>query len=178
MNTLQAGTAVERWRALECHRSGLSQFVFWLVRERLITNDIVQTVMGRVCLEPSMSLDHSSLQMRLFTEAVREHLRLVQVKGNIPPELFWRASDARQGLDSEIEIGSVSTLRCAILEMTDDHRLPLVMQMLGGFEPDDIAEVLNLPARVVYRRLSSAREQLRAQCDPYGREKTPAEGLA
>jgi RNA polymerase sigma-70 factor (ECF subfamily) len=58
----------------------------------------------------------------------------------------------------------MSDLRRAILSLPDDYRVPLVMQILGGFTTAEIASELNLSVTAVLTRLFRARNRLRELC--------------
>jgi RNA polymerase sigma-70 factor (ECF subfamily) len=48
------------------------------------------------------------------------------------------------------------------------YREPLLLQVLGGFTLEDIAEVLDLPGNTVATRLHRARQKLRMMLEPQG----------
>jgi len=73
------------------------------------------------------------------------------------------ASDGDVGLDD---------LRRAIMQLPDEYREPLVMQVLGGLTTNEIAAELKLTQQAVLTRLFRARNRLRTI---YGL--TPAEDL-
>ena len=69
--------------------------------------------------------------------------------GSESPELA--AAEEQQTLD----------LRRAILELEDDYREPLVLQVLMGLTTDEIASQLGLTQAAVLTRLFRARQKLR-----------------
>jgi RNA polymerase sigma-70 factor (ECF subfamily) len=57
--------------------------------------------------------------------------------------------------------GERAELRRAMLQLPDEYRIPLVMQVLGGFTTDEIARELGLSTPAVLTRLFRARNRLR-----------------
>jgi RNA polymerase sigma-70 factor (ECF subfamily) len=80
-------------------------------------------------------------------------------------ETLLRAWKARGSLDDPslgaAEDPRIGELRAAILLLPDDHRAPLVMQVLGGVTTAQIAAELNLSQPAVLTRLFRARDKLR-----------------
>ena len=60
------------------------------------------------------------------------------------------------GDDSEVQ-----TRRLAIMKLPMEYREPLIMQVLGGFSTEEIAQELSLSATAVLTRLFRARNKLR-----------------
>jgi RNA polymerase sigma-70 factor (ECF subfamily) len=58
--------------------------------------------------------------------------------------------------------GELLDLRGAILQLPDEYREPLVMQVLGGYSTAEIAKEMNLSTPAVLTRLFRARNRLRA----------------
>ena len=56
-------------------------------------------------------------------------------------------------------------LRRALAALPDEYREPLLLQVLGGYSSEEIAELLGIKAGAVMTRLSRARQKLRARLD-------------
>ena len=67
------------------------------------------------------------------------------------------AEDTQLATDGEELVG----LRLAITQLPEEYRVPLVMQVLGGFTTDEIARELALSTAAVLTRLFRARNRLR-----------------
>jgi RNA polymerase sigma-70 factor (ECF subfamily) len=59
-------------------------------------------------------------------------------------------------------------LHSALRRLPLMYREPLLLQVLGGFTLEDIAEVLDLPGNTVATRLHRARQKLRMMLEPQG----------
>jgi RNA polymerase sigma-70 factor (ECF subfamily) len=66
--------------------------------------------------------------------------------------------DSHQDLDTSTE---AYVLRQALSKLNEDYREPLVLQVLGGFSCDEIAQQLGLTKTTVMTRLFRARQTLR-----------------
>ena len=153
-----AGSAFSR--VLEMLRPDLLRFAFWLARDRSVAEDVVQETLIRAWKSQNELKDPAAARPWLLTIVRREHARLYERK-RLPtvdvdeveaigdPSL---ATDGDAGLDD---------LRRAILQLPDEYREPLVMQVLGGFSTAEIAAELGLTQAAVLTRLFRARNRLR-----------------
>jgi RNA polymerase sigma-70 factor, ECF subfamily len=162
MNERQAEKRVadEFARLLEQVRPDLVRFAFWLARDRTVAEDVVQETLIRAWRAQGDLKDPAALKSWLFTIARREHARLYERKRL--PTLDIDDMVMRESADLAAEADSASLdLRAAIVKLTDEYREPLVMQVLGGFSTQEIAESLGLTQQAVLTRLFRARNQLR-----------------
>jgi RNA polymerase sigma-70 factor, ECF subfamily len=67
------------------------------------------------------------------------------------------AEDTQLATETDELVG----LRLAITQLPDEYRVPLVMQVLGGFTTDEIAQEMALSTAAVLTRLFRARNRLR-----------------
>ena len=61
-------------------------------------------------------------------------------------------------------------MRQALQALPEPYREPLLLQVLGGFSCEEIAKMLNITAGAVMTRLTRARQALRRDPAPGGRE--------
>ena len=162
MNPSHRGTTVLTpfSRLLEMLRPDLVRFAFWLARDRAVAEDVVQETLIRAWKSREELKDPAAARPWLLTIVRREHARLYERK-RLPtvdvdelealgdPSL---ASDGDAGLDD---------LRRAIMQLPDEYREPLVMQVLGGSTTNEIAGELGLTQAAVLTRLFRARNRLR-----------------
>jgi RNA polymerase sigma-70 factor (ECF subfamily) len=66
-------------------------------------------------------------------------------------------------------------LRRALAGLSEDYREPLLLQVLGGFSCDEIADTLGISASAVMTRLFRARKQMR---DLIGDDARQVKGVA
>ncbi len=107
-----------------------------------------------------MSLkDPAAARGWLLTIVRREHARLYERKRLEITDLdeVIAAEDHQLAAESDELVG----LRLAITQLPDEYRVPLVMQVLGGFTTDEIAKELTLSTPAVLTRLFRARNRLR-----------------
>ena len=134
-------------QVVERHRAELRRFAVWVALNRAHAEDIVQAAISSVCDAGGRCDDTALVRIELFAAAVREHLRSVQL-GHKPIVV--------PGEDLHID-----GLQRALLTLQDEYRLPLLMQVLGGFSATQISMELNLTTAVVHGRLLRAREHLK-----------------
>ena len=145
-------------------RPDLVRFAFWLARDRAVAEDVVQETLIRAWKSREELKDPAATRPWLLTIVRREHARLyerkrlptvdladVEAQGD-PALLASDSSDGDAGLDD---------LRRAILQLPDEYREPLVLQVLGGMTTAEIGEQLGLTQSAVLTRLFRARNRLR-----------------
>jgi RNA polymerase sigma-70 factor, ECF subfamily len=147
-------------RLVEPLRADVYRFVLWLARNRQVAEDVVQETMLRAWRSLPGLKDDGSVKQWLLTIARREHARL-----------FERKQHPTVNLDDLIEVESPvlasetlqpdDELHRAILQLEDEYREPLVLQVLMGYTTEEIAAQMNLNQGAVLTRLFRARNRLR-----------------
>jgi RNA polymerase sigma-70 factor (ECF subfamily) len=140
-------------------RPELLRFAWWLARDRAIAEDVVQEAMLRAWRSRDALKDPAAARGWLLTIVRREHARLYERKRLeiIDLDEVIAAEDTQLATDGDEIVG----LRLAMTQLPDDYRIPLVMQVLGGFTTDEIARELALSTPAVLTRLFRARNRLR-----------------
>ncbi len=92
---------------------------------------------------------------------VERKRRFVVLEGDLAEE---RGSPERQALGSEIG----DHVQSALLELPVEQRAPLVLRHFHGLSYDEMADVLDIPAKTVKSRLFSARRALRQRIEALG----------
>ncbi len=148
-------------RLFESLRPDLLRFAHWLSRDRGIAEDIVQESLLRAWRSRDSLKDAASARAWLLTIVRREHARLYERKRlelvSLDDEIEHNGGAFSAGDDSELQ-----ALRAAILQLPMEYREPLIMQVLGGFSTEEIAQELTLSVTAVLTRLFRARNKLRA----------------
>jgi len=146
-------------RLFETLRPELLRFAWWLARDRTVAEDVVQEAMLRAWRSRASLKDPAAARGWLLTIVRREHARLYERKHLEITDLdeVIAAEDPQLAADSDEMVG----LRLAITQLPDEYRVPLVMQVLGGFTTDEIAKELTLSTAAVLTRLFRARNRLR-----------------
>ena len=158
----QAGDGESRiTRLFESMRPDLLRFALWLTRDRSVAEDVVQEALLRAWRSRDALKDLSCARAWLLTIVRREHARLYERKRlelvglNDVTEHEGSAFLAKD--DSELH-----TLRGAIVKLPIEYREPLILQVLGGFSVEEIAQELSLSPSAVLTRLFRARNKLRS----------------
>ena len=141
-------------------RPELLRFAWWLARDRAIAEDVVQEAMLRAWRSRDALKDPAAARGWLLTIVRREHARLYERKRLeiIDLDEVMAAEDTQLAAAGDEMVG----LRLAMTQLPDDYRIPLVMQVLGGFTTDEIARELSLSTPAVLTRLFRARNRLRS----------------
>jgi RNA polymerase sigma-70 factor, ECF subfamily len=140
-------------------RPELLRFAWWLARDRAVAEDVVQEAMLRAWRSRDALKDPAAARGWLLTIVRREHARLYERKRLEIVDLdeVIAAEDTPLAADGDEMVG----LRLAMTQLPDDYRIPLVMQVLGGFTTEEIARELALSTAAVLTRLFRARNRLR-----------------
>ena len=128
-------------------RPELLRFAWWLCRDRAVAEDVVQEALLRAWRSRDSLKDPAAARGWLFTIVRREHARLYERKRLEITDLD--AVIAAEDSQLAIEDGELVGLREAITQLPEEYRVPLVMQVLGGFTTDEIAKELALSTPAV-----------------------------
>jgi RNA polymerase sigma-70 factor (ECF subfamily) len=147
-------------RLLEMLRPDLLRFAFWLARDRAVAEDVVQETLIRAWKSREELKDPAAARPWLLTIVRREHARLFERKRlpTVDVEEVESLGDPALATDGD---AGLADLRRAIMQLPDEYREPLVLQVLGGFSTAEIAAQLELTQPAVLTRLFRARNRLR-----------------
>lgn len=143
--------------AVRSFSSDLYRFAYWLARDRYIAEELVQDCFQRAWSNWASLNDPVALKKWLFTILRREFLRRFERKQFDLVDIDDVESPAADGLDLDDVIG----LRQALANAPTGLRDVLLMQVLGGFSAEEIAELQQTSAGAITTRLSRARQWLR-----------------
>jgi RNA polymerase sigma-70 factor (ECF subfamily) len=141
-------------------RPELVRFACWLTRDRATAEDVVQEALLRAWRSREALKDPSACRAWILTIVRREHARLYERK-RLDTVNLEEVMAAPDGGPAAPEDGELAALRLAILKLPDDYRIPLVMQVIGGFSTQEIARELEISLPAVLTRLFRARNRLR-----------------
>lgn len=150
-------------RLLESMRPDLLRFAQWLCRDRAIAEDIVQESLLRAWKSRESLKDPAAARPWLLTIVRREHARLYERKRLelVPLDEIAETQLIAAVAEPESELFA---LRHAIMKLPVEYREPLVLQVIGGFTTEEIAQELALSSTAVLTRLFRARNKLRVIC--------------
>jgi RNA polymerase sigma-70 factor, ECF subfamily len=150
-------------------RPELLRFACWLARDRSVAEDVVQEALLRAWRSRESLKDQAAVRGWLLTIVRREHARLFERKRLETVDLHLAVAREDGALAAPPD-GEHAELHAALLQLPDEYRVPLVMQVLGGFSAAEIARELGLSLPAVLTRLFRARNRLRRI---YGLEPAP-----
>lgn len=136
----------------------LFRYAYGLCRNRHQAEDLVQETFLRAWRGQDSLRDAQAARCWLYTILRREFLRDVQRQR--PEAVDPDALDAIAPTDYDTSTEAF-VLRRALASLSLDYREPLLLQVLGGFNCEDIARMLELSPNAVMTRLSRARRKLR-----------------
>jgi RNA polymerase sigma-70 factor (ECF subfamily) len=146
----------ERFTALvQAWTVDLYRFAYWLARDRQRAEDLVQETFLRAWRSLAQLRDDQAAKSWLFTILRNEYHRrpaTIGDSGGIPAEETADNCDVTQDW----------IVRRHILALPEKYREPLLLQVLGGYDCDEIAVLLGVSRAAVMTRLFRARQKLRA----------------
>ena len=143
---------------VKAYSAELYRYAYWLCRDRFLAEDLVQEAFARAWSAWTSLRDEKAARSWLYRILHNEHARLYERKRlEIVEDQDLDALEDRslQSVFGEIE------LRQALHALPTTYREPLMLQVLGGFSCEEIAELLDLTPGAVMTRLSRARLALR-----------------
>jgi RNA polymerase sigma-70 factor (ECF subfamily) len=154
-------------RLFESLRPDLVRFAHWLARDRALAEDIVQESLLRAWRYRDALKDPAAARPWLLTIVRREHARMYERKRLelVPLEDIAETCADPRAADTEDDLFA---LRHGIMRLPLEYREPLVLQVLGGFSTEEIAQELKLSSTAVLTRLFRARNKLRVLCGMAG----------
>jgi len=140
--------------------SELYRYAYWKCRDRIQAEELVQETYLRAWKALDSLRDASAAKSWLFTIFRREYARQFERKRHqeVDFEDLIESPTARPTYDTSSE---AFALRRALAELAEDYREPLVLQVLGGFSCEEIADIMNISSSAVMTRLFRARKQMR-----------------
>ena len=154
------GNKEKRFDALVyAYSTRLFKYAYWLSGDRDVAEDLVQETFMRAWKALDTLRDESAAKTWLFTIAQRENAR----RFNRDKPAMIEYDDLIPACEMEScpeHVVERELMQRAIMSLKLDYREPLVMQILGGFTCDEIAQALNLNRGVVMTRLFRAKRKL------------------
>jgi RNA polymerase sigma-70 factor (ECF subfamily) len=136
------------------------RYAFWLCRDRTMAEELSQETFMRAWKSIDSLQDDKAAKSWLFTIVRRENARQYERKrlDTVDDPDFERVEAFRPEYDTSTE---AFVLRRALEALPEEYREPLVLQVIGGYSTDEIADQLGIKAGAVMTRLFRARKKLR-----------------
>jgi RNA polymerase sigma-70 factor (ECF subfamily) len=141
-------------------RRDMYRYAFWLSRDGALAEDVVQEAMVRAWRNLDSLRDDGAAKQWLLTIVRRENARQFERK-QLDTVDVDDLSGREEGMLASSHDTDVDDLRAQLLELPDEYREPLVLQVLMGYTTGEIAEVMELKQATVLTRLHRARNQLK-----------------
>lgn len=150
-----------RYEALvKALHSDLYRYAYWLTHDKQVAEDLVQETFLRAWRALDSLQDEKAAKSWLITILRRENARRFERKRFDMADYEEEAILDTESASAEQTIDN-GWLRDKISKLPPEYSEPLVLQVLGGYSGDDIAELLNLNKNTVMTRLFRARHQLK-----------------
>ena len=138
----------------------LYRYAYWLTHDKQVAEDLVQETFLRAWRALDSLKDEKAAKSWLITILRRENARRFERKRFDMSEYEEASIMDTQSTTTEQVIEN-QWLRDKIAELPPEYSEPLVLQVLGGYSGEDIANMLNLNKNTVMTRLFRARNQLK-----------------
>ncbi|KLV09356.1 RNA polymerase sigma factor [Photobacterium aquae] len=147
------------------HRD-LYRYAYWLCHDPHIAEDLVQETCLRAWRSLDSLQDDKAAKSWLITILRRENARRFERKqlDLVDIDDYAIADSQHVGSDSDNNLEQ-QMLRQQIMKLAPEYREPLVLQVMAGFNGDEIANILGLNRNTVMTRLFRARNQLKEQLE-------------
>lgn len=145
---------------VEAYSGDLYRYAYWLCFDRHTAEDLVQETFARAWRSLDGLRDDKAAKAWLMTTLRRENAR--RFERELPAMVDLAADllgDPHPGYDTRTE---AFALRRALAELPEDYREPLLLQVIGGYDGNEIATLMGLSHGAVMTRLFRARQKLRS----------------
>lgn len=135
------------------------RYAAWLSRDRAVAEDVVQEALLRAWKSLDALRDEEAAKQWLLTIVRRENARYFE-RRRLETVDIDELSAAQAAELAESPSEELRDMRAAILQLEDDYREPLVLQVLMGYSTREIAAMMGLTQGAVLTRLHRARNKL------------------
>jgi RNA polymerase sigma-70 factor, ECF subfamily len=143
---------------VRAYSAELYRYAFWLSRDRFTAEDLVQETFARAWSSWASLRDEGAARKWLYTILHNENARLFERKRlDIAQDQELDELEDHRLEDAYREI----EMHEALHALPVAYREPLLLQVLGGFSCEEIANLMNLSPGAVMTRLCRARLALR-----------------
>ena len=148
---------------VHAYSKDLFRYGYWLSRDHQIAEDLVQETFLRAWRAIDSLKDAKAAKSWLFTILRRENARRFEKKSAQAEltslddemlEVFATVDDTFASVD-------VLAVRAALHQLPGKYAEPLVLQVIGGYSCDEIAEIMEVKPGAVMTRVFRARQKLR-----------------
>lgn len=146
---------------VRAHTGDLFRYAYWLCGDSALAQDLTQETFLRAWRSLDALRETNAAKAWLITILRREHARLYERKQLDTTDIGEIDLDDRDILGPE-QVGEDAIVRAAMLKLEPKYREPLLLQVLGGFSCEEIAQELGLGSAAVMTQLFRARQKLKS----------------
>ena len=149
-------------RLVRAYSAELYRYAYWLSRDRFTAEDLVQETFARAWSSWPSLRDEGAARKWLYAILHNENARLFERKRlDIADDQELDALEDHRLGDAYSEI----EMREALHALPESYREPLLLQVLGGFSCEEIAQLMDIKPGAVMTRLCRARLALRKRAN-------------
>ena len=141
---------------VRAHYGELYRFAHWQCRDAFVAEEVVQETFIRAWKGWDSLRDPRALKSWLYTILVNENYRAHRRKH---PDMADVDLDSLIADESSVE--NALEMRDALKELPESYREPLLLQVLGGFSCQEIADIIGTTEGATMTRLTRARLAMR-----------------
>ena len=145
---------------VRAYSAELYRYAYWLCRDRFVAEDLVQETFARAWGARAALREQGAAKSWLYTILRNENARLHERK-----RLDIEEAQDLDAIEDQ-RLSSVSAeleMREALHALPESYREPLLLQVVGGFSCEEIAQMMQLTPGAVMTRLTRARQALRRE---------------
>ncbi len=149
------------------YSADLYRFSYWLTRDRILAEDLVQECYARAWKYLDQLADDGAAKPWLFSIIRNEHARIYAKQrpehGATPLDEIEEMEAMDDGISS---LPARMDMSAALNQLAAGQREPLLLQVLGGFTCEEISQIMCITEANVMQRVSRARRALREILKP------------
>ena len=157
-HSVQTDTSRTFEHIVSTHSQSLFKYAYWLCGDRETAADLVQETLLRAWRSLDRLEQPQAARSWLFTIIRRENARRFE---RVQPDWSEQEPETLPATwrqhDDSVE---AFNLRRALAALSDEYREPLLLQVIGGYNYEEIAKRLGLSKSAVTSRLYRARQRL------------------
>jgi len=155
------GTKKERYEKLvNAFYNDIFRYAYWLSKSRQVAEDLTQETFLRAWRALDSLQNPGAAKAWLFTILRRENARLYEKKRPVTDDIDDYSVPDTDKREPD-QILEREMLQKAMTELEPEYRDPLLLQVIGGFSGEEIAQMLDLNNNTVMTRLFRARNKLK-----------------
>ncbi|MCF6345896.1 MAG: sigma-70 family RNA polymerase sigma factor [Thiomicrorhabdus sp.] len=147
-------------KLVSAYAKDLYRYAYWLCKNPTVAEDLVQETFTRAWKAIDRLKDEKAAKAWLITILRRENARMYE-KYQPPFTELDETLIAESSASEPLPMLEKAQLQEFIMQLSNDYREPMVLQVLWGFSGEEIATQLNLKLATVNTRLFRARQKLK-----------------